>query len=97
MPIRKIYTLKAAPDRAPDLLRALRILAEKLTPLEGNQGVEILANVDDQEIYVFVEHWATSEAQKAAGALLGRAAFADIGPTLDSPPVTATLTPVDDG
>lgn len=91
MAIRRVYQLVAAPGLSDDLRRALYALGEKLAPLGGNEGVEILVDIDNADAYTFIERWSSVDSQKAAGAALGKAAFSDIGPTLGSTPQSASL------
>jgi quinol monooxygenase YgiN len=81
----------ARPDRADDLLKALQVLATRLSSLDGSEGIEVLADTDDPQVYIFIERWRSTESQKAAGALLGKEAFAAIGATLSRPPDSANL------
>lgn len=73
------------------LLDALRALAEKVRPIAGCDGVELYQDIDKPERFTFLERWASLDAHKAGGKLLGKEAFAPIMAALASPPEAAAL------
>lgn len=94
MSILRVYKMTAMAGRASDLLGALQTLAARLSSLDGNEGIELLANLDDPQNYMLIERWRSAESQQTAGALLGKEVFAGIAPLLSGRPEAASLQPV---
>jgi quinol monooxygenase YgiN len=86
MTVLRHYTMKAAEGRGEELRDALTTLAALVEPLAGCETVELFADPRDAETFVFVEHWASIDAHKAAGAALGKDAFAPVMAVLAGPP-----------
>ncbi|MFA6116903.1 MAG: antibiotic biosynthesis monooxygenase family protein [Sphingomonas sp.] len=94
MTVLRHYKMTAAEDRATDLHAALVDLAVKVTPLPGCEKVELFADPKDGATFVFVEHWRSIEDHEAAGAALGKHAFAPVAATLSAPPEGRYLEPI---
>lgn len=86
MTILRHYRMQAAEGRGGELKAALTGLAAKVAPLAGCEKVELFADPNDAGTFVFVEHWAGIEDHKAAGAALGKEAFAPVMAVLAEPP-----------
>jgi quinol monooxygenase YgiN len=97
MTIVRQYSLTAAEGRETDLRNALAILAAQVRACEGSEKVETFADASDARRYVFMEYWRTSGERDAAGAMLGKAAFAPIAATLAERPEARDLVPAGDG
>lgn len=86
MTILRHYVMTAAEGRGEDLHAALVALAAKVSPLPGSEGVELLADMRDTDSFVFIEHWTSVDAHKAAGNALGKEAFTPVMAILTRPP-----------
>ena len=86
MTILRHYTMRARPGHGSDLGSALIELTAKVAPFEGCLKVELYRDPGDPDTYVFIEHWASVEDHEAAGAALGRGAFAPIIATVADRP-----------
>ena len=93
MTILRHYKMIAAESRGDDLRAALVDLAARVRPLPGCERVELFADPKDGLTYVFVEYWRSIDDHKAAGAALGKEAFAAVGATLAAPPEGRYLEP----
>lgn len=93
MTILRHYTMKARRGHGAELGAALAHLAGNVTACPGSQGVETLADDGDSDRFVFIERWSSKDSHKAAGAMLGKEAFAPIMALLDEPPSAAYLYP----
>nr|WP_235538725.1 antibiotic biosynthesis monooxygenase family protein [Sphingomonas sp. Root710] len=78
--------MQAAEGRDAELKAALLTLAGQVAPLDGCEGVELMIDVQDPHLCMFVEHWASIDHHKAAGAALGKQAFAPVMALLAGPP-----------
>ncbi len=86
MTVLRHYVMRAAEGQGGALRQALEALAAKVSPLPGCEAVELFVDTREPDVCMFVEHWASIEAHKAAGAALGKEAFAPVMATLASPP-----------
>lgn len=86
MTVLRHYKMTAAEGKEDALRTALVDLAAQVKPLAGCEGVELFADPNDSATFVFIEYWATIDDHKAAGATLGKEAFAPVGAALASPP-----------
>ncbi|MDF7776723.1 antibiotic biosynthesis monooxygenase [Sphingomonas sp. AOB5] len=86
MTILRHYKMQAAEGRGDELKTVLADLAAKVSPLAGCEKVELFADPRDADTYMFVEHWAGIDDHKAAGAALGKEAFAPVMAVLAGPP-----------
>lgn len=86
MTVARHYVMHAAPGRDATLETALRALAEKVRPLPGCEGVELMRDIGNELRFVFIEKWASIDAHKEAGKLLPKEATAALGEALDGPP-----------
>ncbi len=93
MSIVRHYLMVAKPGEEDTLSDALGALAAKVRPIDGCEGVELYKDADKGERFTFIERWASIEAHKAGGKLLGKEAFAPIMAALACPPEAAYLEP----
>lgn len=93
MSVARQYVLQAAEGREQDLQAALGALAAQVRGCAGCEKVEIFADAKDALSYVFIEHWRGAEDRDAAGAKLGKAAFAPVFETLGGRPEARDLLP----
>lgn len=77
------------------LAAEIKALAAKIRPLPGCLGVECFRDAVEPAHFIFLERWEDMDAQRAAGALLGREAFAPIMESLAARPDTRTLSTFD--
>ncbi len=94
MTVLRHYRMTAADDRGADLRAALVDLAATVSPLPGCEKVELFVDPRDPATFVFIEHWRSVEDHKAAGAALGKDAFAPVAATLSAPPEGRYLEPI---
>ncbi len=94
MTVCRYYLMTAKLDHAEQLIEQLVLLASKVKPLDGCQGVELYRDGDNPQVAHFIERWRSVEAHKAAGASLGREAFAPVMAVLADPPQSCYLDPV---
>ena len=94
MTILRQYSLQAAEGRETALREALTALASQVRACAGCEKVEILADAQDAKFYLFTEHWRNVDVREAAGARLGKAAFAPVFETLGERPQARDLLPV---
>lgn len=78
MTVLRHYKMQALPGQGGALATILADLAARVSPLKGCEKVELFADSKDADIFVFVEHWACVEDHQAAGAALGKEAFAPV-------------------
>lgn len=86
MPVARHYVMIAADGKEDALRSALAELAGKVRPLEGCEGVELLQDTRDRTCFMFIERWASIDAHKSAGRLLGREALDAVMAVIDEPP-----------
>lgn len=86
MTIARHYVMHAAAGKDATLETALRALADKVRPLPGCEGVELLRDIGSELRFIFIEKWASVEAHKEAGKLLPKEAIDALGAALDGPP-----------
>lgn len=94
MTVLRHYLMRAAEGRGEALGAALAALADKVRPLAGCEKVEMFTDAGDANAFIFIEYWSSVEAHKAAGAALGKDAFADVMAALAGPPEGRYLNPV---
>jgi len=94
MTIARHYSLQAAEGREADLQETLAALASQVRACAGCEKVEIFADAKDARCYFFIEHWRNVGDRDAAGAKLGKAAFAPVFETLAGRPEARDLLPV---
>lgn len=89
------YYCMTARDGEEQVLRgALEALSDKVKVIAGCQGTELLVDADKPGRFVFLERWASADAHKDGGKLLGKEAFAPVMAALSGPPEAASLTPL---
>ncbi len=91
MTIARQYILVAADDKASALAEALTDLANKIRPLDGCEGVDVMRNLEAPNHFILVERWLSIEAQLAAGKTLGKAAFSAVMSGVVRPPEGCNL------
>jgi len=94
MPIARHYVMIAREGQERALKDALVALAASVRPLEGSERVDIFQDPDTPTHFVFIEHWTSVEAHKAAGAALGKEAFAPVMAALAARPESRYLEPI---
>ncbi|ATE67042.1 putative quinol monooxygenase [Rhizorhabdus dicambivorans] len=94
MTVLRHYRMQAAAGRGDELKAVLTDLAGLVAPLAGCEKVELFADPADPATFIFVEHWASVDDHKAAGAALGKEAFAPVMAVLAGPPEGRYLDPV---
>ncbi|MGE4431272.1 MAG: putative quinol monooxygenase [Sphingobium sp.] len=87
MAMAQYYELNAAEGQEQALRAALEGLSAALAGQPGSLRRDLLVDEADCRCFVFIEYWETADAQKAAGAALGKDLFASIMATLAGPPV----------
>jgi quinol monooxygenase YgiN len=90
----RYYCMTAREGEEEALRSALEALSDKVRPISGCGGTELLEDADKPGRYVFLERWTSADAHKEGGKLLGKGAFAPIMATLAGPPESASLTPL---
>jgi quinol monooxygenase YgiN len=86
MTVLRHYKMQAAEGRGDELRGALVHLAAQVTPLSGCEKVELFADPRDADTFIFIEHWDSIDSHKAAGAALGKEAFAPVMAALAGAP-----------
>lgn len=81
------YDLSASAETAGALRTALKVLAQKVEACAGCDRVEVFVDQGDPLAFTMVEHWRSQADRDAAGAALGRAAFAEVMGALSQKPV----------
>jgi quinol monooxygenase YgiN len=87
----RTYRMTARDGEGSALLAEIAALLAKVEVLDGCEGVELLQDAANPEIYVLLERWNSAEAHQLGGKLLGREAFAPIMAVLACPPEAASL------
>ena len=82
----RFYIMHAAAGKDAALETALRDLADKVRPLPGCEGVELMRDSGNELRFVFIEKWSSIEAHKDSGKALGKEALAPVMAALDGPP-----------
>ncbi|WP_156679321.1 putative quinol monooxygenase [Sphingomonas profundi] len=90
----RTYDLLAADDRIEALRDALVTLAGRVRAIAGCEGVQLFQDADVPAHFLFVEQWATADAHRAGGVVLGKAALSHVLAALATPPAAATLMPI---
>lgn len=90
----RFYRMTARDGEIKALRQGLEVLAAKVTPLAGCQGVELLQDLASPEQFTFIERWHSAKAHKEGGAALGKEAFAPVMATLAGAPELAALVPI---
>jgi quinol monooxygenase YgiN len=91
MTIARHYILQATQGMEDALGEALAELGGKVRRLDGCEGVDIMRDFDTPARFAFVERWASVEAYRAGGRLLGKDAFAAVSACLTGPADTCYL------
>ncbi len=86
MTVARHYVMHARDGESAVLETALRDLADKVRPLPGCEGVELLRDLGNEHRFLFTEKWETVDAHKAAGQNLPKDVFAPVMAALDGPP-----------
>ena len=94
MTVSRYYLMIAKAGQADALRDALIGLAEKVKALPGCQGAEISQEAEAPTRFHFVERWASVDAHKEGGKMLGKDATAEIRAAIAEPPYGAYLNPV---
>lgn len=82
----RFYIMHAAEGKDAALETALRDLADKVRPLAGSEGVELMRDSGNERRFIFIEKWASIEAHKDARKALGQDALVSVMAALDGPP-----------
>ena len=91
MTVARIYRMSCAPGKRDELRGALEALAGALGEIEGLQSVAVLRDVEQQDDFVFVEKWASIQAQKNSGKSLPKQAFAQVMAALADKPCSRSF------
>lgn len=94
MTVLRHYVMVATEGRETEMADALRELAGKVSPLDGCEGVEILRDPRQTTYFVFIERWASIDAHKACGRLLGKEALDPVLAAIAQPPEGRYLEPI---
>ena len=86
MAVARIYRMSCVPGRCEELHGALGALAGALGEIEGLQSVCVLRDVERPDDFLFVEKWASVQAQKSSGKSLPERAFARVMAALADKP-----------
>ena len=86
MAVAVIYRMSCASGRREELRDALEALAGAPREIEGLQSVSVLREVEQPDDFVFVEKWASVQAQKSSGKSLPKQAFARVMAALADKP-----------
>ena len=86
MAVARIYRMSCGPGRREELHGALEALAGALREIEGLQSVSVLRDVEQPDDFLFVEKWASVQAQKSSGKSLPKQAFARVMAALADKP-----------
>jgi quinol monooxygenase YgiN len=94
MTILRHYSMRAAAGESTELEAALVALAARIRAQPGCEKVEIFADAADGDRYLFLEHWRSPADRDAAGAQLGKQAFAAVAATLAGAPEAHDLSAI---
>ena len=86
MAVARHFFMNAAESKAEALEAALRNLADTLREIPGCEGVELLQDIDDSRVCVFIEKWASVEAHKEGSKRLTQDDLAPLIGALESLP-----------
>jgi quinol monooxygenase YgiN len=81
-----VYGLSCAPERSEELRGALEALAAALSKIDGLRSVSVLRDVEQPDDFVFVEKWASVQAQERGGTSLPEQALARVMAALAAKP-----------
>jgi heme oxygenase (mycobilin-producing) len=91
MTIARLYRLEAAEGKGTQLEGALSELAERVRPIAGCQGVEILRSTDNANHFTLIEKWDSIDAHKRGAKSLGKEAVLPMMAAVAAPPLGAYL------
>ena len=91
MTIARHYIMTSKPGAGDSLKSALEALADKVRPLPGCAGVEMLRDAKEEDRFVFIEKWASSDDHKSAASHLPASALGAVTEILAGPPNASTL------
>jgi quinol monooxygenase YgiN len=94
MTVLRHYSLQAAEGREGELGAALAGLAAQVRASAGCEAVTIAVDAKDPGHFVFIESWDDPASRDAAGAALGKEAFAPVFAALGEKPVARDLRPL---
>lgn len=86
MSVWRHYVLTAAPGKEEAMVDALKLLASKVRPLAGCEGVEFGRDAENPAEFVFIEAWTSVDAHKAASSQLSKDDFGPMVAALGAPP-----------
>ena len=86
MAVAVIYRMSCTPGRGEELRGALEALAAALKEIEGLQSVSVLRAIEQPDDFIFVEKWASVQAQKNSGKSFPKQAFARVMAALADKP-----------
>lgn len=86
MAVWRHYVFSAAPGKEDDMLAALNLLAAKVRPLPGCEGVDFGRDAENKSEFVFIEAWTDIDAHKAASSMLTKDDFGPMMAALGGPP-----------
>jgi quinol monooxygenase YgiN len=91
MTIARLYRMTAATGKEDALAQALQDAAGLVAAVPGNEGVEVLRDVDAPGSFVFIEKWATIAHHTAAPDHLPKGGLDAVMAALAGPPDGAYL------
>jgi quinol monooxygenase YgiN len=94
MTVCRYYLMTAKDDQIEALRTALIEVGAKVRELEGSEGVELYQDTKAPTRFHFLEHWASVDAHRAAGQILGKEAFAAVLAAVAEPPPGSYLNPI---
>ena len=96
MTIARHYRMVAASGQEAELLQALTDLRHRVQSLEGSLAIDLLHDIKDPSIFIFIERWASIDAHKAAGAKLPKESLGRVMAVLAQPPEGSYLDCIED-
>jgi quinol monooxygenase YgiN len=94
MNVLRHYSLQAAEGRETELGEALAALAAQVRACAGCEKVETAVDARNLGHFIFIETWQDAASRDAAGAKLGKEAFAPVFAALGEKPAALDLLPV---
>jgi quinol monooxygenase YgiN len=84
--IARIYRMSCAPGKREELCGAIEALAGALKEIEGLQSVSVLRDVEQPDVFVFIEKWVSVQVQTSSGKSVPKQAFARVVAALADKP-----------
>jgi quinol monooxygenase YgiN len=92
MTVWRHYVISAAPGKEDAMVDALKLLASKVRPLAGCEGIEWGRDAENPADFVFIEAWTSADAHKAASSQLTKDDFGPMVAALGAPPAGRYVT-----